>query len=218
LSDHDVEKHGPKLTIFRRTCLHFLSEVFDYRIKQVIKKLVGVLMHVAPEMKTSELSLVVKGFKTETYLNSSFSFLSFSTNARGDTVPLSAGLAAIWINKDRRAENRDGGDTGMTGPTFTMGAGVGVLVVLWGAPVGGDINAVAASAAAPPPTNAMWCGVDRSRASAVEGRRMWGGLDLRACTAAGGGGWAGIAAARAAGPIGYERSGASHSSCLNGSQ
>jgi hypothetical protein len=162
-------KHGPKLTIFGRTCLQFLSEVFDYRIKQVIKKLVGVLMHVAPEMKTSESSLVVRGYRTEMYLNNSFSFLSFSTNARGDTVPLSAGLAAMCIYRDRRAENRDGGVTGMAGPTFTIGAGVGVLVVLWGVP-GGFINALAASAAAPPPANDIWCGVDRSRASAAEGR------------------------------------------------
>jgi len=59
----------------------------------------------------------------------------------------------MWINNDRNAENRDGGDAGMIGPTFTMGAGVEVLVVLWGVPPGGEANVAAANAAAPVPAN-----------------------------------------------------------------
>lgn len=66
-------------------------------------------------------------------------------------MPLSAGLAAIWINRDRRAEKREGGRAGIVGPTFTIGAGVGALVVLWGVPPGGEINAVATKAAPAPP-------------------------------------------------------------------
>jgi hypothetical protein len=107
-----------------------VSEILYNRIKQIIKKFVCILMHIAPKGSAADDQQGDTSRDRSTHLKSSFSFLSFSTNARGDTVPLSAGLAAIWIKRERRAEKSEGGNGGMTGPTLTIGAGVGALVVL----------------------------------------------------------------------------------------
>jgi len=37
-------------------------------------------------------------------------------NARGATVPLSAGFLEMWMNRERRAENSVAGDEGIGGP------------------------------------------------------------------------------------------------------
>ena len=45
--------------------------------------------------------------------NSSFNSLSLSINARGATVPLSAGFLLMCRKSDRRADSSVGGDGGM---------------------------------------------------------------------------------------------------------
>lgn len=54
-------------------------------------------------------------------------------NARGATVPRSCGCRAMWMKRERRAENRVGGDGGMS-----VLPGMGSLVGLCGVSVAAE--------------------------------------------------------------------------------